>query len=301
MEDFQDYFQNKKLIQAIIRESRGGSLKIASFGKNEVLYSVKKIRSFTLAELLPMGLYFPSEIPITIKMVERLLEENAYSQITINENPLSSNLKSIKPDLVRHKFKTINRSAHILFLDQDLDTIFRNRFNATRQKHIKRYQKNADLHVFSTSSPEYFDKYYSIYKDSLDRWNKKHKGYSKTFFNDLVQIENLKLWVAEYKGEMIAGMITLYNKEGVFDWLAAALLNEKYKKIYGAVAVQYEVIKHAVENNYKYVNMGASLDLGGVKNFKDTWGAETVNYHSFVYTKTSLKLLLYVRRLLKKI
>jgi lipid II:glycine glycyltransferase (peptidoglycan interpeptide bridge formation enzyme) len=153
--------------------------------------------------------------------------------------------------------------------------------------------------VFSTTDPDYFNKYYYIYKNSLERWDSPHRGYSKDFFNDLSHVENLRLWVAEYKSEMIAGMITLYSKEGVFDWLAAALLNDHYKKLYGAVAVQYEVIKHATENNYKYVNMGASLNLDGVKNFKDTWGAEQVKYHSFVYTKTFLRVLLYMRHLFK--
>ena len=299
MEDFQDYFQNKELIQAIIREVKGGSLRKATFGKNEVLYTVQNLKSFTIAEFLPMGLYFPSDIPLTKEMLEKFIKDHSYSQITINENPLSRNLKNLKPDLEKLKFKTIDRSAQILFLDQDLDTIFKSRFNATRQKHIKRYQKNNDINVFSTTDPDYFDKYYDIYKDSLERWNSPHKGYSKPFFNDLAHVENLKLWVAEYKGEMIAGMITLYNGEGVFDWLAAALLNEKYKKLYGAVAVQYEVIKHAAENNYKYVNMGASVNLQGVKNFKDTWGAESVDYHSFVYAKAFFRGLMYMRQLFK--
>lgn len=299
MEDFQDYFQNKELIQAIIKEMKGGSLKKATFGKNDVLYAVQKLKSFTFAEFLPMGLYFPSDTPITGEMVENLINDNAFSQITINENPLSRNLKSIKHDLKRLKFKTIDRSAHILLLDQDLDTIFKTRFNATRQRHIKRYQKNSDLRVFSTSNPDYFNKYYFIYKDSLTRWGNQHEGYSKDFINNLVKVKNLKLWVTEYKGEMIAGMITLYNKEGVFHWLAAALLKDKYKKLYGAVAVLYEVIKHAVENNYKYINMGASVNLEGVKNFKETWGAKSVDYHTFVYTKTFLRVLLYVRQLFK--
>ena len=301
MKDFQDYFQTKELIQAIIEEINGGSLRSAAFGKNEVLYAVQKLKSFTLAELLPMGLYFPSDTPITKEMVENLINDNAFSQITINENPLSRNLKRIKPELEKLRFKTIDRNAHILFLDQDLGAIFKTRFNKTRQKHIKRYQRNSDLCVFSTTNPDYFNKYYFIYKDSLARWGNPHKGYSNVFFNNLIKVENLKLWVAEYKDEMIAGMFTLYGKEGVFDWLAAALLNEDYKKLYGAVAVQYEVIKHAAENNYKYVNMGASVKLDGVKSFKNSWGAELVEYHSFVYTKTFLRVLLYMRQFFKKI
>ena len=65
MKDFQDYFQTKELIQAIIKEIYGGSLRSAAFGKNEVLDAVQKLKSFTLAELLRMGLYFPSDTPIT--------------------------------------------------------------------------------------------------------------------------------------------------------------------------------------------------------------------------------------------
>jgi len=283
--DLQDFFQNKEFIQVISHELKGGVLSKASFGKKEVYYILRKKRNFRIAEFLPFGLYFPSNIALNGSMITKLIDENNFSQVTFNENPLSKNLDNIKSELINLGFKVFKRQTHILFLDQDLDNIVKTKFNKTRQKHIKRYQKNNLVQVFNTNEPIYYKKYYSIYQNSIKRWGDHNTGYSKTLIENLSLVSNIKLWVAEYQGEMIAGMIVLYSNEGVFDWLAAASINEENKKLYGAVAVQFEVIKHACKNNYKYVNMGASIKLSGVKNFKDSWGAEEITYNSYVYTK----------------
>jgi lipid II:glycine glycyltransferase (peptidoglycan interpeptide bridge formation enzyme) len=95
-------------------------------------------------------------------------------------------------------------------------------------------------------------------------------------------VPGIYIWVAEYEGEMLSGMICFYHKQSVFDWLAASIINDDVKKMYPAVAVQYEVIRHACENGYSFVNMGASKDLNGVSEFKDSWGANAQKTYTFI-------------------
>jgi lipid II:glycine glycyltransferase (peptidoglycan interpeptide bridge formation enzyme) len=93
------------------------------------------------------------------------------------------------------------------------------------------------------------------------------------------------MWVAEFEGKVISAMICIYHEDHVFDWLAASIINEDLKKLYAPVAVQFEVIRHAAENGLNYVNMGASVNLSGVSDFKDSWGAS--EHETFTFNKQS--------------
>ena len=157
-------------------------------------------------------------------------------------------------------------------------------FNATRKKHIKRYQKSAALNVFRTKDPRYFSAYFQLYEASAKRWGTS-TTYSKELLTDLYKVPGIYMWVAEYEGEMLSGMICFYHQQSVFDWLAASIINDNVKKMYPAVAVQYEVIRHACENGYSFVNMGASKNLHGVSDFKDSWGATAQKTYTFVRRK----------------
>ena len=293
-----DFFQNKELIQILSDELRGRSASYI-FENREILYVVQNVKGFNIAEFLPFGLYFPSNIKVNSSLITELIENHSYSKIIINENPLSNNISSIKTDLLKSGFNIHPKETHVLFLNQKIETIVKNKFNDTRQKHIKRYLKNNHIRVFNTQDPAYFARYISIYNDSIKRWGDSLPGYSKTMIENLYRVPNIKLWVAEYQGEMIAGMIVFYSDEGVFDWLAAASIDDTNKKLYAAVAVQYEVIRHACENNYTYVNMGASEKLPGVMNFKNSWGAEVIKYNSYIYEKLLFRAVKAIRHFIK--
>ena len=109
------------------------------------------------------------------------------------------------------------------------------------------------------------------------------------------------MWVAELNGELISAMICIYYKDYVFDWLAASIITEENKKLYAPVAVQYEVIADAVECGYKYVNMGASKNLGGVSDFKDSWGAKEEITLTLRKQSSSLRLLKKMKGVINKI
>jgi lipid II:glycine glycyltransferase (peptidoglycan interpeptide bridge formation enzyme) len=134
--------------------------------------------------------------------------------------------------------------------------------------------------VFRTNDPVYFHTYYRLYEASAKRWGSS-TTYSKELLSDLHKVPGIHMWVAEYEGTMLSGMICFYHENSVFDWLAASIINDDVKKWYPAVAVQYEVIRHASENGYSFVNMGASKDLNGVRDFKDSWGANAQKTYTF--------------------
>lgn len=241
---------------------------------------------FKYGSVLPFGLY--SNVKSTEQLTFLLddLKLRKFDTMTLNIEPFSDiNADSASKLAIEKGYKLSMNQCHVLNTNRNIEEIIES-FNSTRKKHIKRYQKAEQITIFQTNDPIYFEKYYSLYLDSIIRWGSKSIGYDREFIKGLYTVPGIKMWVAEHEGKMISGMICIYYQKHVFDWLAASIINEKVKKMYAAVAIQFEVIKHASECGLEYVNMGSSVNLNGVSDFKDSWGAQ--EYNTFTFNKQSL-------------
>ncbi len=245
-------------------------------------------RGIKQLQILPFGLYMPLLQKDSLdKFLHYLVKlKSEYAHILINLPPFA------EFDLSNSYlgFKVEKHTCHILQLNKSLPEII-SAFSDTRQKHIKRYKKNGSLNIFCTTEKQYFRKYYEVYQDTLKRWGENYPAYSFELITSLSEIPNVRMWVAEYQGEMISGMICFYGESSVFDWLAASIINEDLKKLYAAVAVQYSVIEDAHQKGLNFVNMGASDMLKGVHEFKDSWSAISQNYYSLQYRSLSFQIL----------
>ncbi len=258
---------------------------------------------FTYANVLPHSLYSPIKTKEEAVQFLSELKKRNYNSIAIHFPP---QLEITEDEVLKlskqFNYKLKTSFCHILSSKTSLEEIVSN-FNDTRKKHINRYIKAQKVRIFQTNERKYFEKYYDLYVDSSKRWGKSETSYSKTFISNLGELSGVKIWVAEVEGNMISGMICFYHKHHVFDWLAASIINDETKKLYAAVAVQYEVIKDAVEKNLDFVNMGASINLSGVSDFKDSWGAKEQKCFSFykntAFFKISKKLYSFKNKLVK--
>ncbi len=243
-----------------------------------------KKKNFKYALSLPFGLYSPlnSKKELSVLMSEMTREKVDHAVINIGPCSGMDYVDLLVLTNV-HKFKLIQRSCHIFESEENTPVV--ERFNSTRKKHIKRYLKAEKVNVHMTKDPSFFEEYYSLYEDSAMRWGTK-TVYSKEFIADLWKVPGIYMWVAILDGKMISAMICMYHEDTVFDWLAASYLNDEYKSLYAAVAVQYEVFQHAQQNGYRHVNMGASEGLDGVSNYKNSWNA--VQKTTYSLTKESL-------------
>jgi len=285
-------FHSKIFVELISKSFKNTVIKSFIIG-DALIYGIETKHYFIKQlYILPFGLYLPNfSLENYNKFLEIIkIEKKKYQHIVINNFP-NNNL-----NIKINAFKKIDRTCHILNLNKPLEVLLKD-FSETRQKHIKRIAKRNELKIFATNNEEYFKEYYQIYLNSLERWKESSPAYSYDLISNLYKVENLKLWVAELNGKMLSGMICFYGDNCVFDWLAATLINEDYKKLYPAVAVQYEVIKHAINNGYNFVNMGASDNLSGVKEFKESWNADTVQYQTIIYQSKLFRLLKNIQNL----
>jgi hypothetical protein len=271
---FTDYVANFYGYDSQVLQLENSSINVISFKKKKFKYAIS----------LPFGLYSPLNSKEELSALMSEITREKADHVVINIGPDSGiDYEDLLHLTKEHKFKLIQRSCHIFESEENTPVV--ERFNSTRKKHIKRYIKAEKVNVHMTKDSRYFEEYFRLYEDSAKRWGTK-TVYPKEFIADLWKVPGIYMWVAILDDKMISAMICMYHEDTVFDWLAASYLNDEYKSLYAAVAVQYEVFQHAQQNGCRHVNMGASEGLDGVSNYKNSWNAVQKTTHSL--TKESL-------------
>jgi len=122
--------------------------------------------------------------------------------------------------------------------------------------------------------------------------------YKKEFILNLIDIENVKLWLLKFDNHIISGMIVFYADNEAFYWHGATLVSKEYKKLFAVVKLMNYVIKDLHAKNIKYLNMGASEGLDGVKKFKESFGAKEFEYNIYEFKSLRYKIIEFVRKIL---
>lgn len=131
-----------------------------------------------------------------------------------------------------------------------------------------------------------WENYYKCYEDSLARWGKPSSaGYEWRLFHNIFRrsSNHIKLWLATLNEEVISGLVCVYSKKNVILWHGSSL--SAYFKLKQVNYLHYEVIKISCENGYAWFDFNPSGGFEGVKNFKNSFGATTLQ--SPVYNSKS--------------
>jgi len=125
---------------------------------------------------------------------------------------------------------------------------------------------------------EAVDVYYGMLEESARRWGVGTPHLPKRIFEAVVEFggDDVEIWIARYNGEAIAGGVMLYGSHEAFFWSAA--MRADFASLRPSNLLNVEMIKAAVERGMDWYNLGASEGLGGVQKFKESLGAELVDY-----------------------
>lgn len=146
--------------------------------------------------------------------------------------------------------------------------------------------------IFLSKNIEDWHSYYQIYEDSLKRWgNNVTCRYSWGLFKIMSERNspNIRLWLAEYDSQIVAGVLCLYAKQHVVYWHGAAL--SEYFKLRSVNLLIYDAIKHSCEDGYLWFDFNPSGGLEGVRNFKKSFGAEPLFCNILEYEGRAKKLI----------
>jgi len=180
------------------------------------------------------------------------------------------------------------RFTHVLNLEQGFESVWGN-YNRGARSNTNKARK-AGVQVSIATTLDEYKEYYAVYEDTLKRWgDDATSSYPFSLFQSIFQHaskvgmldSDLKLWVAKLDEKIISGALIFYFNQHVVYWHGAALSD--YFKYRANNLLHTEIIKRACESGYKYYDFNPSGENEGVVRFKESFGAEKVEFNSYIW------------------
>jgi hypothetical protein len=213
-----------------------------------------------------------------VRECERYLRSK-YPSLRLVNDPLMNQ----DPDNVFCSWKRIQTYTHVLSLELSYDHWFTNVIRAKCRNQIRNAAKHG-VEVCVGKATTDIAAYYGLYVTAAAHWGvPAHARASEEYFYRLVDLTSARLYLARMGSTVIAGMITLECPEYVFYYRAA--LNREHTKACPTYALMDRLVRDSFEAERRYINMGASNNLGDIEAFKENFGAQR-RYYDVLYTDT---------------
>lgn len=214
-------------------------------------------------------------------MMEQVLRRNV-SRMRITGNPFDPAVREYGGAEVSEDF------THVLRLG-DFDAVFSNFSKGHKSSAIQGRRYGISTRV-ATELNDY-QTYYKLYEDSLARWGDRvtsrypWKLFENLFCMSLEYPDEVKLWVAELDGRMIAGGVVFYWNAHVVYWHGAARSDGmKYRP---ANVLVTEMIKDACAKRFSFFDFNPSGGHEGVAAFKKSFGTERLSFQRREYSSAT--------------
>jgi hypothetical protein len=179
-----------------------------------------------------------------------------------------------------NRFRVKSMYTHVVDLRDGYATI-QTRFNRGQKSNLRQALKK-QVQVRIADSRRDVDRYYLAYMQSHARWGERAAGvYPQELFYTLFEHgrPHVRFWLAEVNGMLAAAGITLAWNHAVLYWHGASV--QEYFKWYPANLLHSRIMEWACAERYHYYDMGASMGLGGVEQFKESFGARKTPFSSY--------------------
>lgn len=176
-------------------------------------------------------------------------------------------------------FKKKKSFTQVFMLDRSIDEVCR-ALNRGAKSNLKQAQKKG-VTVRTASSEHDIAVYFSMYQDAIKRWGAAAIYiFPEELFYNIFKIlkkagDEVKLWLAEKDGTIIAGAVVFYCNQIVSYWHGASL--QQYFNCYPNNLLHVEIIKDAITRQYRYYDLGKSGGQEGVVKFKKSLGAKELS------------------------
>ena len=225
----------------------------------------------------PAGTYggWISQDPLTSMHAQALVNyiSSSLGNVTWRLNPFDQTLSECS-------FRNFqNDETHVISLSGGFDAV-REAWNRSKNSTPRKARKARDSGILIKTAQTIDDwrHYYSVYQDSLRRWGETASSvYDWTLFDIIFRrySTHVKLWLALLGETITAGALCFYAGKHAVYWHGAAL--ENYFALRPVNLLMYEVVRHACENHYQWLDLNPSGGHQGVKRFKESLGAQTLN------------------------
>lgn len=192
-----------------------------------------------------------------------------YKNIRWNINPFDDKFCTLDLSVMK------SGGTHVIFVEKNFDKIYKN-FSSSQVRAIRKAERNG-VAVREAESLADWKELYSVYKDCVRRWGKNAVEVKSWKLYDLFyqrKSPHIKLWIAEYRSNIIGGALCLLSRYGISLFAIPTL--EKYFALRPASLLNYTFIKYGCENGYRWIDLGSSGKNRGLERFKEQFGSHPI-------------------------
>ena len=161
--------------------------------------------------------------------------------------------------------------TRIVSLSRDFDAIHASWTESCRWR-IRKAQKNEVVVSRATSTADW-EGFYATYVDQLERWGESVTGrpYDYSFFEAFRTraCPDVDLWVAKHEDQIVAGSLCLTAQQKTASFHGAS--NRTGLKLGAMNVLLFEAIRDACSRGQRSFDMGTSLGIRGLEDFKDSF------------------------------
>ncbi len=180
-------------------------------------------------------------------------------------------------------------STHLIDLSAGSEAVWK-AFEKTVRSSIRKAER-IGVTVKKDVSLAAFQEYYRMLEASSIRWGKEKLDKPWRLFEAIsrsaMEKGNAQLWLAYHADQAVAGMLWFYGQGEAFYWSGAMYKNLPTR---ANELLMWSVIQDAVSKGYAQLNLGASGNLEGVYKFKQSFGAQVVEYPAYEHQSSLMRL-----------
>jgi len=191
------------------------------------------------------------------------------------------------PTVINSGTREVEDETQVLGLHRGYGDLF-NGFKPANRNKIRKGQK-AGVTVRRGQSTADFLAYHKVLLDCAKNWDGRVR-FGRGFFVNLSDSDTgaVQLWLAEYEGKVISGLLNFMHGDSIMNW--GAVMLRKSRTLSPMNLLHAEAIRDAVNRGLATYNFGSSAGFDGVDSFKTAFGTTRVGYNHYVMQKRWFKL-----------
>jgi hypothetical protein len=246
-------------------------------------------------ESMPMGGYGGpvSSAPLRqedLLQLEHLVLSPSLWALTVYPSPTS------RTDL-SHWGDPVPFYSHVLSLDGGFAEVWSSRFDRKLRNQVRKAERSA-VELSVASDPDQWRTFARLYRRKSSQWT--WQGYPERMFLLLADHEapHVRLWLAHKEQSLLSGLVVLSWGDHAVPWASA--MEEGSGSFCPNHALYRQAIECACGEGRRWFNFGSSRELPALHMFKESFGAQRIDYCYYRWEpawKRRLKRLLRPRQL----
>jgi hypothetical protein len=159
--------------------------------------------------------------------------------------------------------------THILDLRPGFDALWEESFSAQCRNKCRKAE-SAGV-IVRRGDPSEAGAYYGLYAAATREWGYDDPPYPDLLFDELLESDAAELWLAFLDDRPIAGIVTLGGSDDLY--LFTSAMDRDHRKAAPVNALERVVIERACEVGLSYYDLGGSLGIRSIEQFKESFGA----------------------------